>query len=94
MSYTPSYYSYSDNSSFNANVRASYQATGKITATASAGVEFRQFEGGSDDRVSPGFQLGLNYQPFDGTPAARSMALPALALAANGFTQRRRFRQR
>jgi hypothetical protein len=45
----------------------SYQATGKITATASGGVEFRQFEGGTDDRVSPVFQLGLNYEPFDGT---------------------------
>jgi len=49
------------------NARMSYQATGKITATASGGVEIRHFDGGTDDRVSPVFTLGLNYQPFDGT---------------------------
>lgn len=49
------------------NLRTTYHATGKITATASGGVEFRQFEGGSDDRVSPVFQLGVDYQPFEGT---------------------------
>ena len=49
------------------NLRASYQATGKITASASGGVEFRQFDGGTDNRVSPVFQVGVSYQPFEGT---------------------------
>lgn len=50
-----------------ANVRASYEVTGKISASGSAGVEFRQSENGTQDNVSPIFQLGLAYAPFDGT---------------------------
>jgi hypothetical protein len=51
-----------------ANVRVSYQATGKIDFAASAGVEFRQFDGGLRDQyVSPVFEIGMNYTPFDGT---------------------------
>jgi hypothetical protein len=50
------------------NVRATYQVTGKISLNASAGVEFRQFENsGVDDHVSPVYELGATYQPFDGT---------------------------
>lgn len=49
------------------NIRGSFELTGKITATASAGVEFRQSAGGTDDHVAPVFDLGLNYAPFDGT---------------------------
>ena len=50
------------------NVRATYQVTGKISLNASAGVEFRQFEGsGVDGHVSPVYELGGTYQPFDGT---------------------------
>jgi hypothetical protein len=51
-----------------ANVRMSYQATGKISLSASGGVEFRQFE--NDTRgthVSPVYELSATYQPFDGT---------------------------
>ena len=49
-------------------VRATYQATGKISLNASAGVEFRQFGGnGAGDHVSPVYELGATYQPFDGT---------------------------
>lgn len=51
-----------------ANVRANYAATAKVSVTASAGVEFRQFE--NDTRgtyVTPVFDLGASYQPFDGT---------------------------
>lgn len=51
-----------------ANVRLSYQATGKIDFAASAGVEFRHFEGDARGQyVSPVFEIGVNYQPFDGT---------------------------
>ena len=51
-----------------ANARLSYQVTGKMDLVASAGVEFRNFKGqGRDQYVSPVFEIGLNYMPFDGT---------------------------
>jgi hypothetical protein len=50
-----------------ANVRLSYQATAKLSFTASAGVEFRQFDGNRGERTSPVFQAGALYHPFDGT---------------------------
>ena len=50
-----------------ANLRASYNPTGKLSASLSVGVEVRQFDTGSDDFVSPVFDLGASYAPFDGT---------------------------
>ena len=51
-----------------ANVRMTYQATGKINLSFSGGAEFRQFENNSrGEYVSPVFDVGANYQPFDGT---------------------------
>ena len=51
-----------------ANLRLSYQATGKIDFAASVGVEFRQFDGDQrGQEVSPVFEIGMNYTPFDGT---------------------------
>ena len=50
-----------------ANVRINYQATGKLGLSASAGVEFRQFDDQRDDYVTPVFELGAIYRPFDGT---------------------------
>ncbi|MDQ2659062.1 MAG: outer membrane beta-barrel protein, partial [Verrucomicrobiota bacterium] len=53
-----------------ANVRATYQISGKVSLDASAGVEFRQFDGSlsrGNDNVSPVYELGAIYQPFDGT---------------------------
>jgi hypothetical protein len=51
------------------NARFTYQATGKISLDAMVGVEFRQFDnnGSDSDHVSPVFELGATYQPFDGT---------------------------
>jgi hypothetical protein len=50
------------------NVRFSYQATGKIDFAASGGVEFRHFDGDMREQyVSPVFEIGMNYAPFDGT---------------------------
>ncbi|MEY2565410.1 MAG: hypothetical protein QOH88_3603 [Verrucomicrobiota bacterium] len=50
------------------NARATYQVTGKISLNASLGVEFRQIENNPDsDHVSPVYELGMTYQPFDGT---------------------------
>lgn len=49
------------------NVRLTYQLTGKISLNASAGVEFRQFEDNDNDHVSPVYEIGATYQPFDGT---------------------------
>jgi len=51
-----------------ANLRLTYQASGKISVNVSGGVEFRQFEHNSRDQyVSPVFDLSLSYQPFDPT---------------------------
>ena len=56
-----------------ANVRATYQATGKISLNFSGGVEFRQFENDSRGQyVSPVFDLSANYQPSDATTFAVS----------------------
>ncbi len=49
------------------NVRASYDVTGKVSASGSAGLEFRQFDTGSHDSVTPVFDLSASYKPFDGT---------------------------
>ena len=49
------------------NFRLNYQVTGKFGLSASAGAEFRQFNDHRDDYVSPVFELGAIYQPFDGT---------------------------
>jgi hypothetical protein len=72
-----------------ANVRLSYQVTGKIDVRASAGIEFRNFEGqGRDQYVSPVFDFGLNYVPFDGTTfslAANRHLLNSAVLAGQDF---------
>ncbi|MBN8708488.1 MAG: outer membrane beta-barrel protein [Verrucomicrobia bacterium] len=48
--------------------RLRYDATGKLAFKSSAGIEFRQFQGESDEfRIEPVFSLGLEYTPFDGT---------------------------
>lgn len=50
------------------NLRGDYQLSGKVSLNASVGVEFRQFENDTTGtHVSPVYQLGLAYQPFDGT---------------------------
>ena len=60
------------------NVRLSYQATGKLNLYASAGVEFRQFDGNRSERTSPTFELGAMYRPFDGTTITLSAGTPIL----------------
>jgi hypothetical protein len=55
------------------NARMSYQVTGKVSLNASGGVEFRQFSGSSrGNYVSPVFEIGASYQPFDGTSLSLS----------------------
>ena len=49
------------------NLRASYVLTGKLIASGSAGVEFRQYDSGQGDYVTPVFDLGITYIPFDGS---------------------------
>ena len=49
------------------NVRASYEVTGKVSASVSAGFEFRQVANGGSDNGSPVFDATIFYQPFDGT---------------------------
>ena len=50
-----------------ANFRINYQVTGKLGLSASVGVEFRQFDDHRSDYISPVFELGAIYHPFDGT---------------------------
>src|SRR5206468_2970343 len=47
--------------------RLNYEVTAKLFLYASAGVEFRQFDGNRDTYDSPVFELGLTYHPFSGT---------------------------
>jgi hypothetical protein len=80
----------SENQSFEQiNARVSYELTGKVSATFSAGVEFRQSaENGADDNGSPVFDGSLFYQPFDGTSLALILSRRTLAsatLAAQDF---------
>jgi hypothetical protein len=49
------------------NLRLNYQLTSKVALYASAGVEFRQFDGNRDTYDSPVFDVGLSYNPFSGT---------------------------
>ena len=50
-----------------ANLRASYYPTGKLSASGLVGLEFRQFDTGSHDSVTPVFDLSASYKPFDST---------------------------
>jgi len=50
-----------------ANLRASYNPTGKLSTSGLVGLEFRQFDTGSRDSVTPVFDLSATYKPFDGT---------------------------
>lgn len=57
------------------NARASYELTGKVSASLSAGIEFRQATaGGAQDNGSPVFDGSLFYQPFDGTSISLSFS--------------------
>ena len=51
------------------NVRANYQATGKVAFNGSVGVELRQYDGAfsRSGTATPVFELGVVWQPFDGT---------------------------
>ena len=49
------------------NLRLSYQWTSKVGLYASAGVEFRQFDGNRNTYDTPVFEVGLSYNPFSGT---------------------------
>src|SRR5215471_2593305 len=48
------------------NLRLNYVVTYKLSLYASAGVEFRQFDGNRDTYDSPVFEVGALYHPFDG----------------------------
>jgi hypothetical protein len=73
-----------------ANVRFSYQATGKIDFAGTVGVEVRHFEGDlRDEYISPVFEMRMGYAPFDGTKislAANRRTLNSAVLAAQNYT--------
>lgn len=56
------------------NIRASYELTGKVSASVSAGFEFRQVGNGASDNGSPIFDGTVLYQPFDGTSLAMTLS--------------------
>lgn len=67
------------------NARASYELTGKVSATITAGVEFRQYGGsGGGNSVSPEFDAQLLYQPFNGTNISLALARQTRNSAALG----------
>jgi hypothetical protein len=49
------------------NLRVSYELTGKLLSHAAMGIEIRQLGTGQSDYVSPVFDFGVDYTPFDGT---------------------------
>ncbi|MGE5208486.1 MAG: outer membrane beta-barrel protein [Alphaproteobacteria bacterium] len=49
------------------NARLNYQATAKLGVYASAGCEFRQFDGNRGTYTTPVFEVGLEHHPFEGT---------------------------
>ena len=72
-----------------ANVRLSYQVTGKASLNASAGVEFRQFENSSRGTyISPVFEVDATYQPFVATSLSLALTrrtLNSAILAGQDF---------
>ncbi|MBA2430672.1 MAG: hypothetical protein H0V56_00985 [Chthoniobacterales bacterium] len=86
------------------NVLADYELTGKLSATGSAGIEFRQSDIGNNAHVSPVFAFGIGYAPFDGTQidvSATRRTLNSATAAGQDFTStqlvvtaRQRFLQR
>ncbi len=49
------------------SLHLSYQATGKLSFSGTAGLEVREFGGGRGEYISPVFTLEGSYLPFDGT---------------------------
>jgi hypothetical protein len=49
------------------NARLNYEVTSKFFLYASAGVEFRQFDGNRGTYTTPVFEVGSIYNPFSGT---------------------------
>lgn len=93
-----------DQTSEQINFRANYQATGKLAFNISFGVEFRQFDSARSTTTTPIFELGMVYQPFDGTTitlrGGRRTQNSSILVAQNftttsfGLTFRQRFIQR
>ena len=52
------------------NLRLSYAATTKLSASGSVGVEAREVDGGGGTEVTPIFDLSISYAPFDSTSLA------------------------
>lgn len=70
------------------NLRLNYEVTYKLSLYASAGVEFRQFDGNRDTYDSPVFEVGALYHPFDGmyiSLAAGRMIYPSGYVANQDF---------
>lgn len=73
-------------------VRSTYDPSGKLTATGSAGVRVRETNDSAYSHVSPDFSLALSYQPFGSTRfglAASTQTYSAASNARRDFTSTR-----
>ena len=72
-----------------ASVQLTYDAGQKLTFSAAGGLEFRQFKNSTvDQNISPVFNLGASYHPFDGTEVrldASRRTVPSAVLAGQDF---------
>lgn len=76
-----------DQNFLQANLRLSYRYSDKLSFAGSAGVEFRQPEDQNRLDITPVFDLGASYRPFDGTnvsvTATRSVQSSAVLAGQN-----------
>ncbi len=76
--------------------RGTYSLTEKLEASVLAGVEFRQSDGGGEDRTNPIFEIDLGYLPAEATRVSlnvsrqvlSSISEPAEFVTATGFALR------
>jgi hypothetical protein len=70
------------------NGRLNWEVTTKFNVYASAGAEFRQFDGNRGEYTTPVFEVGLVHHPFDGTTFTLAAGR---RIYASGFRQNQDF---
>lgn len=73
-----------DEKFYQANLRANYEATGKISFNGTLGLEVRSSDDTSDLEVGPVFDLNAVYLPFDGTALSLSAGRRTTPSAVQG----------
>lgn len=70
-------------------LRITTPASGKLTISASGGIEFRQLGSSGGTETTPVFRLGASYHPFDGTEISAEASrriYSSAAMSAENFT--------